>query len=94
LGENCLLSNEIDIRSGDGHAIYNSDKKRLNPDKDINIGNHGWIGKRVMILKGVSIAEGCIVGAGSLVNKQFLEKKCVIAGNPAKVIKHEIAWKR
>lgn len=95
VGEGCMFSHDIDIRSGDGHAIYfeNMDLK-YNKSKDIIIGKHVWVGVRVQILKGVSIEDNCIIGASSVVNKTFKESNCIIAGYPAKIIKRNVKWKR
>ncbi len=49
----------------------------------INIGNNVFIGMGAIILPGVTIADNCIVGAGSVVTKSFLTPKVVISGNPA-----------
>lgn len=51
------------------------------------IGNDVWIGTNTVILKGISIGDGAVVAAGSLVNKD-VPKYAVVAGNPAKVIKY------
>ena len=59
---------------------------------DIKIGNHVWIGANVTILKGVSIGDGSIVAAGSVVTKSIPEA-CLAAGVPAKVIKENVQWK-
>ena len=44
-------------------------------------------GTGTIILPGVTIGEGAIVGAGSVVTKSFEEGRCVIAGNPARKIR-------
>lgn len=45
-----------------------------------------WIGENVCILPGVKIGESSIIGAGSIVTKSF-PANCIIAGNPAKIVK-------
>lgn len=52
----------------------------------IKICNDAWIGMNVIILKGVTIGEGAVVGAGSVVTKD-VPAWSVVAGNPAKVIR-------
>lgn len=93
IGEGALLSNNIEIHTTDYHGIYNAQGKRINTDKDIIIGNHVWIGLGVKILKGTEIAAGCMVGAGSLLSGIYPKENCIIAGNPAKIIKEQIFWK-
>lgn len=50
------------------------------------IKDKAWIGFNSIILKGVTIGEGAIVGAGSVVTKDVPEWT-IVAGNPAKIIK-------
>lgn len=52
----------------------------------ITIGDNVWIGTRAIVLKGVSIGEGSIIGAGSIVTND-IPPYSIAAGNPAKVIK-------
>jgi acetyltransferase-like isoleucine patch superfamily enzyme len=52
----------------------------------IKICDNAWIGMNALILKGVTIGEGAIVGAGSVVTKD-VEPWTIVAGNPAKFIK-------
>lgn len=52
----------------------------------IKICDNAWIGMNCIILKGVTIGEGAIVGAGSVVTKSVLPWT-IVGGNPAKVIK-------
>jgi acetyltransferase-like isoleucine patch superfamily enzyme len=56
------------------------------PAKPINIGRNVWIGFDSCILPGVSIGEGSIVGARSVV-KDDVEPFTIVAGNPARVIR-------
>lgn len=54
--------------------------------KGINIGKNCWIGSKVTILDGVSIGNGSIIAAGSVVTKSFSENS-IIGGVPAKLLK-------
>lgn len=67
------------------HNKYHLDKHEKG--KDILIGEKCWIGMNSMVLPGVTLGDGVIVGAGSVVTHSFIEGHCVIAGNPAKKIK-------
>ena len=58
------------------------------PPKDVVIGKECWLGMNSVILPGVTLGDHTVVGAGSVVTNSFPEGNCVIAGNPAKVIKH------
>lgn len=92
IGDGVLFSDDICVRTGDSHSIIDADGMRLNPAADVALGNHVWVGNRVIILKGASIGDNSIVGSGSVVTKQFPE--CVaIAGNPAKVVRENVNWK-
>ncbi len=53
------------------------------------IGRNCFLGGRSMILPGVTIGDGSIVGAGSVVTRD-VPPRCIVAGNPARVIKSGI----
>jgi len=53
----------------------------------VNIGSDVWIGAGCKILGGVTIGNGCIIGAGSVVIKD-LPPYSISVGNPAKVLKY------
>ena len=55
---------------------------------DIVIGNDVWFGARVIVLPGVHVADGCVVGAGSVVTRSLDEPYGIYAGNPARLIHH------
>jgi galactoside O-acetyltransferase len=52
---------------------------------DISIGNDIWFGAKVVVLPGVSIGNGCVVGAGAVVTKSF-DDYTILAGVPASPI--------
>ena len=92
IGFGCLFSSEIVIRTGDSHSIMNEDGERINAAKPVSIGNHVWIGHRVLITKGAKIMDESVVGTGSVVTKEFNEPNVIIAGVPAQVIRHRVKW--
>ena len=53
-----------------------------------------WVGEHAYINKRVSIPNGNIVAACSVVTKRFTEENCVLGGNPAKVVKRGVKWER
>lgn len=67
-----------------GHALSGSDftKTKL---KKIQIKDRAWIATNSTIMPGVTIEEGGVVGAGSVVTKN-VEPWNIVAGNPARVI--------
>ncbi len=54
--------------------------------KNVIIGNNVWIGANCIIMPGVSIGDGSVITAGSVVIKD-IPSKCLAGGNPAKIIK-------
>ncbi|MEY4455854.1 MAG: hypothetical protein RLY15_118 [Bacteroidota bacterium] len=90
IGDNTVISWNCQFIDDDFHKI-NYDGK-VESSKIIRIGNHVWIGANSVILKGVSIADGCVIAANSIVTKSVTEQNVLIAGNPAKIIKSEIQW--
>jgi serine acetyltransferase len=51
------------------------------------IGNDVWIGMDATILSGVTVGNGAVIAAGSIVNKN-IPAYAIVAGNPAKVVKY------
>lgn len=94
IGEDCMFSNQVNFSTTDSHAIEDLEGNRINPAKDIEIGNHVWIGQKTLVLKGSSIADNCIVGAYSLLNKKLTETNSIYAGHPAHKVKEGINWNR
>ena len=90
-GDDCILGWNVHIRDCDGHSLFQNGE-RINPNIDVQIGNHVWIGQDVKILKGSVIPENSVIAMNSCVTKSFTEPKTIIGGYPAKVIKQNVDW--
>lgn len=62
-------------------------KFKLDDPKVCHIGNDVWIGRSSIVLSGVTISDGAVVGAGSVVTKD-VPSFAIVAGNPAKFIRN------
>ncbi len=92
IGDNCIISWDVDFMAVDHHTILNDNGDICNYPQPIEIKDHVWIGCGVKICKGVTIAEDNIIGMGAVVTKSFSEHNCIIAGNPAKIVKRGVNW--
>lgn len=98
IGDNTCIGGNCKILDNDFHPIEWETRNRLMkdehggeaveliPTKEIIIGKNCFIGCNSILLKGTVLGDGCVVGAGAVVCGKF-EDNCVIAGNPASVIK-------
>lgn len=91
IGRDTVISDDVKIQDSDNHHII-EDGIPKNNTQPIIIGDHVWIGKNAIILKGVNIGEGAIVAAGAVVAKD-VPARCLVAGNPACVLKENVEWK-
>lgn len=88
IGKDCAISDNVCISDSDSHYINDRKEEMVST---VIIGDHVWIGKNVTILKGVHIGHGAFVGAGAIVNKD-VPAKCLVVGNPARVVKENVEW--
>lgn len=70
------------IMDGDAHL----DDPRSGVPKPILIKKNAWLGANVLVLKGVTIGENSVIGAGSVVTKDIPDN-VIAAGNPCRVIR-------
>ena len=97
IGSHTCVGGNVKILDNDFHPIDTEARNQLLSDenggdsdcipaREIIIGKNCFIGCNAIILKGTILGDGCVVGAGAVVSGKF-ESGCVIAGNPAKVIR-------
>lgn len=92
IGKNATIGANCKIIDNDFHPL-DPEQRRLNLNKEhtrrapILIGDDCFIGMNSIILKGTTIGNNVVVGAGSVVHGTFPDN-CIIAGNPARVIKY------
>lgn len=89
IGEGVIISERVVIRDSNNHFIDYAGYTCTSP---IKICDHVWIGVGATILPGVTVGEGSVIAAGSLVTKD-VPNNVVVAGTPARVIKENILWK-
>ncbi len=93
IGNDCLFSYSVVLRTSDGHAIYSTDdRNRLNHAGSIFIGDHVWLGQNSFIFKGTQVHSGSIIGAGSVLSNKTVPSNVTFAGNPARMTKQNTFW--
>lgn len=91
INEGTILAHNIQIFTRN-HNYDSVDLKYLPYDERYNskkviIGKFVWIGANVLIMPGVTIDDGAVVAAGSVISKN-IPQGAVVAGNPAKIVKY------
>jgi len=87
IGEYCLIGDMTQIMDCDSHELEPSKRfSGMGPIEPVHIGNNVWIGSRVLILKGVSIGDNSVIGAGSIVTRSIPPNSLAV-GIPAKVVR-------
>jgi len=90
-GTGNLVSWQCMITDTDFHQL-GKDGQKINADAPIRFGDHVWIGMRAIVLKDTTVANGVVIGAGSLAVGRLEQENTVYAGNPAMPIKTNINW--
>ncbi|KQN10194.1 hypothetical protein ASE85_04580 [Sphingobium sp. Leaf26] len=95
VSDDCMLSNDVLLRTSDSHGIFDLEsRERINPAKDVVVGDHVWLGNGVRVNKGSRIARGCIVAQGAIVAGRLDDQHSIYAGTPAQRKRSGISWSR
>ncbi len=106
IGDNVLMASHVFI-SDNSHGSYKGDERDTSPmippterkyaTAPVVIGNNTWIGEGVIIMPGVTVGEGCVIGAHSIVSKDIPDYTIAV-GSPANIIKRfdftDNRWKK
>jgi len=84
IGDYCLFGPNVGLISA-SHDPENP--KHHLQSGPIKLGDHCWVGMNAVILPGVELGPNTTVGAGAVVTRSFTEGHCIVAGNPARVIR-------
>lgn len=93
IGNNCLTGKWVTISDNSHGSITFEDLNKSPMNRPVvskgpvYIGNNVWIGDKATILPNVKIGNGVVVAANAVVTHDVPDF-CVVAGNPAKIIKH------
>ena len=90
LGNDVHIGRDVWIRDNNGgHSVVIKGNKNTAP---VVIGDHVWICSNVSVTKGVTIGEGAIISANSVVNTN-IPAHCMASGNPARIVAENVIWR-
>lgn len=94
LGSDCMVGSGAEVNNSDSHSLIEAESgKRLNPARDVVIGDHVWIGAGVWVSKGSQIGAHSVIAARSRV-VGTLPKGVLAAGSPARIKREGVSWDR
>lgn len=82
IGRDCMISWDVGLLDSDEHERPGVDSAAA----PIHIGDRVWIGCRAIVLKGVTIGEGSVIGAGAIVTRDIPDYSLAV-GQPARVVR-------
>jgi acetyltransferase-like isoleucine patch superfamily enzyme len=88
IGEDCLFAGYIQVQSSE-HSFAKGEliRSQKHTYGKIMIGNDVWVASGAIIAKGVTLEDGCVIGAKALVREGHFEKNSILVGTPAQKIK-------
>ena len=94
IGDYCFIAHEVILANSaftvpqDASVAMSHGRRDATPgaSPDIRLGDNVWVGTRAVLLGGADVGEGTIIGAGAVVDGE-VPPFCVVAGNPARVVR-------
>lgn len=86
IGDNVFIGPNTGFYTATHPLDFKNRNMGLEKALPINIGNNVWIGANVNVIQGINIGDGCVIAAGTLVNKN-IPNNSLVAGVPCKIIK-------
>ncbi|WP_339618190.1 sugar O-acetyltransferase [uncultured Gilvimarinus sp.] len=90
IGDNVFIAPNVQVYAASHPLDLGQRNAHIGVAAPITIGSNVWIGGGCIILPGVSIGDGCTIGAGSVVTKS-IPANSVAFGNPCKVHKSNLS---
>ena len=86
IGDHCLIGPHAGIYTA-AHPLHGMERRRgLEYGRPVTIGHDVWIGGHAVINPGVVIGSDVVVASGAVVTRNVPDR-CVVGGNPAKIIR-------
>jgi maltose O-acetyltransferase len=86
IGAGCSLGPQVIIMDNDFHQLEPERRNEVPPSAPVILEKNVWLGARVIVLRGVTIGEGSVVAAGSVVTKD-VPPRSVVGGIPARFLR-------
>lgn len=90
IGKGCRISWGCEFLDDDWHHLEYPGRQAR--PSGITLGRHVWVGSHARIMKGVTIGDNVVIAASAVVTHSFPESNILLAGNPARIIRHDVHW--
>lgn len=92
IGADCAIAWDVQIIDSDRHQLLRAGRAEQPVSAPVTIGDRVWIGHRVSVLKGVTIGDGAVLAAGSVVTRDVAPGS-LVGGVPARVLDSGVGWR-
>jgi maltose O-acetyltransferase len=86
IGNNVFIGPDVQIYTAQHPLDIDLRREHIGSAQPVSIGNDVWIGGGCIILPGVTLGDGCTIGAGSVVTRS-VPAGAVACGNPCRIIR-------